>query len=172
MKMQTKGNKRSAKRPRVVHNIPGRVRIKLPQELGAQEEKSLLQDLKVSPEVSKVTLRGTSLIIEHNQNDFALTPVGSYLNKHFPDFEKWSNEFDSEVAKSVSDPWVNKGVPFAFLGLALFRALEEGAFLAGESAFALAYIAFDLYWKFQQENVIRKIEKGLSKSDQSKIETS
>jgi hypothetical protein len=31
-------------------------------------------------------------------------------------------------------------------------------------------VAFDLYWKFQQENVIRKIEKGLSAKDKEKLD--
>lgn len=42
--------------------------------------------------------------------------------------------------------------------------------MAGESAFAIVYIAFDLYWKFQQENVTRKIQQGMSKQQQGKIE--
>jgi hypothetical protein len=158
------------RRLKVAHKIPGRVRIKLPDNLSAEEEKTLIQDLKVSPDVSKVTVRGTSLIIEHAQDDVALTDVGSYLNKLFPEFEHWSDDFDAELAKSTADPWINKGVPLAFIGIAVYRGLKDGAFLAGESAFALAYIAFDIYWKFQQENVIRKIEKGLSKNDQSKLQ--
>jgi hypothetical protein len=100
-----------------------------------------------------------------------LTVVGSALNKVFPEFERWSDDVDAEIAKYVCDPWVNKSVPFAFLGLAFYRGIMDGAILAGESAFALAYIAFDVYWKFQQENVIRKIEKGLSQNQKSEIET-
>jgi hypothetical protein len=124
----------------------------------------------VSPDVRNVTLRGSSLIIEHNSNDRVLTNLGSYLSKRFPDFERWSDEVDSEIAKAVSDPWINKSVPFAFLGVAIYRALIDGAFLAGESAFALTYVAFDLYWKFQQENVIHKIETGLSRRERTEME--
>jgi hypothetical protein len=101
-----------------------------------------------------------------------LTNLGTYLSKKFPEFERWSDEVDSEIAKAVSDPWINKSVPLAFLGLALYRAVLDGAFLAGESAFALAYVAFDIYWKFQQENVIHKIETGLSRRDRSDLEAS
>ncbi|HEY9681570.1 MAG TPA: hypothetical protein V6C86_08310 [Oculatellaceae cyanobacterium] len=51
-----------------------------------------------------------------------------------------------------------------------YTAVAEGAVLAGESAFALAYVAFDIYWKFQQENVIRKIETGLSQKQKDNVD--
>ena len=36
--------------------------------------------------------------------------------------------------------------------------------------FALGYVAFYLYWKFQQENVMRKVEKGLSAKNKAQLE--
>ncbi|HEY9773504.1 MAG TPA: hypothetical protein V6C81_06815 [Planktothrix sp.] len=154
----------------VAHKVPGRIRIRMTEALSDAEAKGLVQDLKVSPEVKKVTIRGTSLIIEHIDDHQAVTKLGSHLSKQFPEFERWSDEVDAEIAKAVGDPWVNKSIPFFFLGFAAFKALTEGALFAGESAFALAYVGFDIYWKFQQENVVRKIEMGLSKSDREKVE--
>jgi len=159
-----------AKRPTVVHSIPGRIRFSLPKELNQKETKTLLQDLKSSPEITKATLRGKFLIIEHSGDGESMTSMGAHLNKLFPEFERWSDELDAELAKAVADPWVNKTIPMAILGLALYRCLRDGALLAGESAFALAYVAFDLYWKFQQENVIRKIESGLSQREREQLD--
>lgn len=158
--------------PKIAHKVPGRIRIQLPDDMDRPDRDRLVADLKTSPEVSKVTLRGSSLIIEHDDGSGAVTFIGRTMHRVFPGFERWSNEVDVEMAKYASDPWINKTVPFGFLGLALYRGLRDGAFLAGESAFALAYIAFDIYWKFQQENVIRKIEQGLSKAEKAEFEGS
>jgi hypothetical protein len=155
----------SKKRPTVIHRIPGRLRIKLLSTLKEQDMQSLLRDLKVSPDVKKATLTRSSLVIEHNDNDQTMTEIGSRLSQIFPDFEPWSTHIDMEMGKYAADPWINKTIPAGLLSLALYRGIKEGAFLAGESAFALAYIAFDIYWKFQQENVIRKIEQGLSRDN-------
>ncbi|HEY9757596.1 MAG TPA: hypothetical protein V6C97_20675 [Oculatellaceae cyanobacterium] len=162
--MATKG------RTHIAHQIPGRMRLKLPRELSEKERSELLQDLKLSPEVRAATIRGTFLIIEHHESGEALSALGERLNRLFPDFIHWSNVVDSEIAKAVADPWINKTLPLFFLGLAGYTAIAEGAVLAGESAFALAYVAFDIYWKFQQENVIRKIETGLSQKQKEELE--
>jgi hypothetical protein len=162
--MPTKG------RARIAHRSPGRIRIKLPGELPQKHLQELLRDLQVSPEVRSATLRGSSLIIEHNETGETLTALDSQLSRMFPEFVDWSTLVDSEIAKAVADPWINKSLPLLFLGLAGYTAITEGAVLAGESAFALAYVAFDLYWKFQQENVIRKIETGLSQKQKEEID--
>ncbi len=47
--------------------------------------------------------------------------------------------------------------------------MRTGAVLAGEGPFALGYVAFALYWKFQQENVVRKIEKGMSEKQKKSM---
>jgi hypothetical protein len=156
-------------KPRIAHKIPGRIRIKLPSALGDPQIKALVQDLKLSPEVKKVSVSGLSLIIEHDDDEKTLTAAGEALSKIFPNFARWSDEVDTEIAKAVADPWVNKIVPLGLFGIAIFTGVQNGAILAGESAFALGYVAFDLYWKFQQENVIRKIEKGLSDKDKEKL---
>ena len=155
---------------KIAHRSPGRVRLKLDARLTKEAAETLINDLKVSPDVSNVTLRGTSLIIEHSDDDHSGTAVGQALDKLFPNFDRWSNDLDAKIAEATSDPWVNKFVPLGFLGLAVFTGINNGAVLAGESAFALGYVAFDLYWKFQQENVVRKIEQGLSKQQQTKID--
>jgi hypothetical protein len=98
------------------------------------------------------------------------TRLTKALDKIFPEFDRWSNNLDAQIAEATSDPWVNKFVPLGFLGLAVFTGISNGAVLAGESAFALGYVAFDLYWKFQQENVVRKIEQGLSKQQQKDMD--
>ena len=159
-------------KPVVAHKIPGRIRIQIPSKLSKPQNEALLRDLEASPVVSKVTLHGSSLIIEHSDETRELTALGQSLNRIFPDFADWSDSMDSTVAKIAADPWVNKLIPTAFLGLAIATGLKNGTVLAGESAFALGYVAFDLYWKFQQENVVRKIEKGLSGKDKSAIDKS
>src|SRR5579885_726735 len=151
--------------PRVAHRTLGRIRILLPESLSEEESDLLLKDLKLSPKVNKVTMRGSSLIVEHYDECEALTTIGRALNRMFPDFPGWSDEFDATFDKYAADPWVNKMVPLSFLSLALYRGVRDGAFLAGESAFALAYIAFDLYWKFQQENLMRKLKHGMSNQE-------
>jgi hypothetical protein len=169
-KSKRTGTAKRTKGASVAHRVPGRIRIKLPQALTEGESRDLVQDLKASPEVKKVTVRGTSVIIEHVDDHQAMTALGSQLSKRFPEFERWSDEVDAEIAKAVADPWINKSIPIFFFGLAAFTAITEGTFLAGESAFALAYIGFDIYWKFQQENVIRKIEMVLSKPERDKLD--
>lgn len=160
------------RQPRIAHQVSGRIRIALPQGLQDRDAKTLINDLKLSPQVTKVTLRGSSLIIEHADDEKVLGHTEDVLRKLFPGFERWSDEFDAELAKYTANPWVNKTLPLGFLGLAIYTGLRNGAVLAGESAFALAYVAFDLYWKFQQENVIRKIETGLSQHDKDRLEQS
>jgi hypothetical protein len=160
---------RGKTKPRIAHQIPGRIRIKMPATLGDKQMKALVEDLKLSPEVKKVSVSGSSLIIEHNDDEKTLTAAGEALNKIFPNFARWSDEVDEEIAKAVADPWVNKMVPLGLFGIAIFTGVQNGAILAGESAFALGYVAFDLYWKFQQENVIRRIESGLSAKDKEKL---
>lgn len=118
--------------------------------------------------MAKVTVRGSSIIIDHTHDNSSETALSGVLNETFPGFKDWSNDLDEHVAKVTADPWVNKLIPFAFLGLAVFKGINSGAVLAGESAFALGYVAFDLYWKFQQENVVRKIEKGLSQHEKGR----
>jgi hypothetical protein len=157
------------RKAKVAHRTAGRIRLKLDKGVSKDSIDALIKDLKVSPEISRVTCRGTSLIIEHANNENTNTLIGKTLNTVFPGFEDWSNEVDETIAKVTSDPWVNKMVPFGFLGLAVFTGITNGAVLAGESAFALGYVAFDLYWKFQQENVVRKIEQGLSAQQKGKI---
>jgi hypothetical protein len=117
-----------------------------------------------------VTRRGYSVIVEHTDEKHTFTALGKALSNVFPDFERWSDSMDESIAKVVADPWVNKIIPAGFLGLAVYTGIRNGAVLAGESAFALAYVAFDLYWKFQQENVIHKIEEGLSQKDKAAME--
>lgn len=163
---------KTATAPRIAHRIPNRMRIKLPQALKPDDAKALLQDLQVSPHISKATLNGTSLIIEHSDDEETVIHSGNVLSKMFPGLERWSNTFDAEVSKIVADPWVNKTIPLGFIGLAVYAFIRDGALMAGESAFAMGYIAFDVYWKFQQENVIRKIEKGMSKQAQANLEES
>ena len=155
---------------RIAHKIPGRMRIQLPAKLTNVQTRALLTDLQSSPDVAKAVVRGSYLIVEHAENEKSFTALGQAMDKLFPDFERWSDECDSEIAKAVADPWVNKTIPLGFLGLAIFVGMRNGAVLAGESAFALGYVAFDLYWKFQQENVMRKIEKGLSDKDKASID--
>jgi hypothetical protein len=157
-------------RAKIAHRSPGRIRLKLDTRLTKEAAETLINDLKVSPDVSNVTLRGTSLIIEHSDDDHSGTAIGRALDKLFPEFDRWSNNLDAQIAEATSDPWVNKFVPLGFLGLAVFTGISNGAVLAGESAFALGYVAFDLYWKFQQENVVRKIEQGLSKQQQKDMD--
>lgn len=155
--------------PKVVHRTSNRVRVQLPKRLSKEQTDALVHDLKTSPEVRKVTLRGSSLIIEHSEGEDTMTFAGDALTKIFPNFERWSDEFDASIAKHAADPGINKTLPFVFLGLAAFRLVRDGALLAGESSFALAYIAFDLYWKFQQENVMHKIEQGMSQRQQEQL---
>lgn len=150
---------------KVAHRTPGRIRLKLSGIASPKEIDQLIEDLKVSPEISKVTLRGSSLIIEHSTEDGPTTELGKQLNKLFPGFQHFSDDFDDQMSKTASDPWMNKMIPLGFLGLAVYTGISNGAVLAGESAFALGYVAFDLYWKFQQENVTRKIQKGLASKD-------
>ncbi len=166
----TTGKPTRAKHPQIAHRIPGRIRIKLPKSLDDSQMKFLIQDLKMSPEVKKVSFNRSSLVIEHNDDEKTLTAAGEALDRVFPGFTRWSDGVDTEIAKAVADPWVNKILPLGFFGVAVYTGIQNGAILAGESAFALAYVAFDLYWKFQQENVIRKIEKGLSAKDKEKLE--
>ena len=156
-------------RAKIAHRMPGRIRLKLDNQIKKEDSEALINDLKVSPDVSKVTLRGSSLIIEHAENEESSTAIGKTLNALFPGFETWSNDIDAKIAKVTADPWVNKMVPLGFLGLAVFTGVKNGALLAGESAFALAYVAFDLYWKFQQENVVRKIEQGLTEKEKKEM---
>jgi len=144
----------------------------MPSKLDKIQLEALINDLKLSPDVSKVTVRGSSVIIEHSNDNKAVTTIGRTMDKIFPDFQRWSDEVDSEIAKFVADPWVNKLIPFGFLGVAIYTGIRNGAVLAGESAFALGYVAFDLYWKFQQENVMRKIERGISDRQRSELEQS
>jgi hypothetical protein len=155
---------------KVAHKIPGRIRLRLDSIPDPKQKQALIEDLKTSPGVAKVDLRGSSLIIEHVDDDDTSTALGKALNKVFPGFEPWSDSFDAKVAKFGADPWMNKLIPLAFLGVAAYTGITTGAVLAGESAFALGYVAFDLYWKFQQENVVRKIEQGLSQSEKSNVE--
>ena len=157
-------------RAKVAHRTPGRLRLRLMDSLDKSQKDLLLQDLKVSPEVSKVTIRGHYLIIEHADDGDVTTAFGKAMNKLFPDFERAADEFDGQMAKAAADPWTNKLLPTGILGLAIYTGMRSGAILAGESAFALAYVAFDLYWKFQQENVIRKMERGLSAKNKSDLE--
>jgi hypothetical protein len=154
---------------KLAHRTPGRIRLKLDSQLKKEDAEALIRDLKVSPEISKVTYRGSSLIIEHADDTDTNTAVGKVLSSVFPGFEDWSNEVDETIAKVTADPWINKMVPLGFLGLAVYTGMRSGAVLAGESAFALGYVAFDLYWKFQQENVVRKIEKGLSEKQRDAV---
>jgi hypothetical protein len=157
-------------RAQIAHRSPGRIRLRLMSSLDNAQTDALIKDLKVSPEVSKVTVRGSHLIIEHEQDDVT-TALGKTLSRLFPGFERASDQFDSQVAKTVADPWIMNLIPAGFLGLAVYTGLRNGAVLAGESAFALGYVAFDLYWKFQQENIMRKMEKGLSAKNRSELES-
>jgi hypothetical protein len=143
------------------------MRIKLPHDLSEDDRRALMQDLRASVEINKVEYRNGSLIIEHSDEDRTLTLVGEQLSRFFPGFQRLSDEFDARMAKAAADPWINKSLPLGFVGLAVYTAIRDGAILAGESAFALAYIAFDIYWKFQQEKVIRKIEQGMSRSQKA-----
>jgi hypothetical protein len=157
-------------RAKIAHRSPGRIRLRLQDKLNKTQTDALIQDLKVSPEVSKVTVRGSYVIIEHCDDSDVITGFGQAMSRLFPDFERSSDQFDSQLAKAVGDPWLNKLIPAGFLGLAVYTGLANGAILAGESAFALGYVAFDLYWKFQQENVIRKMEQGLSQKNKVDLE--
>jgi hypothetical protein len=143
------------------------MRIKLPHDLSEDDRRALMQDLRASVEINKVEYRNGSLIIEHSDEDRTLTLVGEQLSRFFPGFQRLSDEFDARMAKAAADPWINKSLSLGFVGLAVYTAIRDGAILAGESAFALAYIAFDIYWKFQQEKVIRKIEQGMSRSQKA-----
>lgn len=158
------GHSEKQKSARVAHQLPGRIRLELSKSLTQDELKEIIQDLKLSPEVSDVRINGRHLIIEHDSNK-----SGSLLQKIFPGLEPLSNSIDEAVAKATEMPEVNKLIPAGFLGLALFKAFRDGAFFAGESAFAMAYIAFDLYWKFQQENVTGKIHEGMTKGQQENL---
>jgi 3-methyladenine DNA glycosylase Tag len=61
------------------------------------------------------------------------TVFGKTMSRFFPDFERASDQFDSQIAKAAADPWANK---------------------------------------FQQVNVIRKKEKGLSVRNKAHMEGS
>lgn len=150
---------------RIAHKMPGRIRIQLDRIPTSDEKRELTTDLMLSPEVSKVRINGRSLVIEHDENR-----SGSFLQAVFPGLQSLSDKVDEAVAKGTEMPEVNKLLPLGFLALAVFKGFRDSAFFAGESSFALAYIAFDLYWKFQQENVTRKIHEGMTKSEQQKLE--
>ncbi|PWT96160.1 MAG: hypothetical protein C5B53_10160 [Candidatus Melainabacteria bacterium] len=128
--------------------------------------KTLITDLKLSPEIKSVRRSRRSLIIEHN-NDQVTHDI---LEKIFPNLRTWSDRFDAGAAKLAELPSVNKGLPFALLAMAAFAGWRDKAFLAGESAFALIYLAFDLYWKLQQENLMIKIQNGLSTREREQLE--
>jgi hypothetical protein len=157
---------------RIAHKIPGRMRVQLPAKFTATQVRALLTDLESSPDVEKAVVRGSYLIVEHADNQDTFTALGKAMSRVFPDFERWADECDANIAKAVADPWVNKSVPLGFLGLAIYVGMRNGALLAGESAFALGYVAFDLYWKFQQENVVKKIEAGLRDKQKADIQDS
>ena len=152
-------------RPRLAHQMPGRLRFVLPRHCEPDELKAVIADIKSSPHVQKVVVRCRSLTIEHTAEASGRKDIGSVLNRVFPGYDQLSDDLDEKAAKKAADPTLNKLVPLCFLGLAGWKILRDGAFIAGESAFAIAYLAFDVYWKLQQENLIKKLEKGMSQGD-------
>jgi hypothetical protein len=49
---------------KIAHKINGRLLVKLDPDLTQEEKKVLVEDLKVSPGITKVELRESSVIIE------------------------------------------------------------------------------------------------------------
>jgi len=146
--------------------MPGRIRLKLAQPLAPAERKEVEADLKLSPQVKTVRLTGKSLVIEHVGAD---EHPWSLLERWFPDVVRMSDAVDMSVARLTETPEVNKLLPLGVLAFAIYKGIRDGALMAGESSFAIMYIAFDLYWKFQQENVTRKIQKGLTQQQLGQI---
>lgn len=95
----------------IAHAIPGRIRLRLEDELSNEDRKALINDLKLSPEVKNVKINGKSIVIEHS--DEGQHPW-SLLEKCFPRLTRINDGFDASVAKLTETPEVNKIVPLAF----------------------------------------------------------
>lgn len=145
---------------KVAHVVSGRLRLQLMEPLSEEDRNALITDLRSSPEIKEVKVRGKSIIIEHSSSN---EHPWSILERYFPRVTRVSDEIDAAIAKLTETPEVNKLIPLSFLAFGVVRALSSGTLMAGESAFAIIYISFDLYWKFQQENIIRKIHQGLGR---------
>ncbi len=156
--------------PEVAHNSPRRLRLRLPRNFDKEKVGSLIEDLQSSVHIDRAVAHGRSIIIEHNGQSGAKKHIGSTLNRFFPGFDRLSDELDENVAKVAAAPTFNKVVPIGFLALATWKFFRDGAFIASESSFAIAYLAFDVYWKFQQENVIKKLERGMSQQSLQDVE--
>lgn len=174
---------------RVVHVIPGRVRLKVDREDVTDEfARTASPTLAALPGVRDVTVspRSGSIIVHHDPAEFDLSrfiemartaqvldlqglradpdmygPLPASLNAQR--IQRTFHEVDVRLAEITSGRWdLRTVVPVAFGVLALRQLLANGIQLAVLPWYVLAWYAFDSFWKLNQE--ARRVEPDSAES--------
>jgi len=167
------------KRGRVVHAVPGRVRVKLSRddltEESSVELRSALLAISGVEEVRR-NLRTGSLVIHYGPETLdvaGLTELAraanvlalevleteAYATKHRPAsstarrIQRTFLEVDVRLSELSSGRWdLRSVVPVAFGALALRQIIRDFGELGAAPWYVLAWYAFDTFWKFHQEH--------------------
>lgn len=166
------------KRGRVVHAVPGRVRIKLQEgELDQEAGEELRSALTAMPGVDEVRVnhRTASVVIQYDRGDLdveglrklaraanllALDAGGAdlYGQARPPSLtaqriKRTFGEVDARLAEITNGRWdLRSVVPMLFGAMALRQIVRDFGQLQAAPWYVLAWYAFDSFWKLNEQH--------------------
>ena len=167
---------------RLVHAVPGRVRIRLdPRELTEEFGRELLTALTGLPDVQdvRITPRTGSVVITYDPASLdtprlidltrrtsllAVTPAARAEAARPPSLTaqrviQTFGEVDARLAELSNGRWdLRSVVPFLFSSLALRQALRDFGSIGAAPWYVLAWYAFDSFWKLNERQRARATE--------------
>jgi len=166
------------KRGRVVHAVPGRLRVKLNREELTEEFSRELrasmtavqgvQEVRTTPRTGSVVIHydpaeldvGGLIDLARTANLLALDALAAdpYAAKRVPTsltarrIKRTFHEVDVRLSELSSGRWdLRSVVPVAFGALAVRQIIRDFGELGAAPWYVLAWYAFDSFWKFNQE---------------------